>query len=326
MVEQYLVRMMLDKGYCREWNEEPYIFTRRTGQECYVVMLRDAAASWNGIMCRRQELTAYYQAQGMEHVYHLYIMCRKDAMFSEALLHLTETVPNFWLYTSDQRRFWQYEHQPTEFDGLNAELEKHQKRRWTDRLPFTARTAPWITAVLIIINSFCFFYPVLTGRYDAWIENGMNSKAYVFEMHQWYRLFTSMFLHGGLEHLLNNMLVLLLMGIYLEPVLGKMQYLLIYLVSGLFGSTLSCVLWGGTVGSVGASGAIFGLSGAMLALVLFYRKYVPQLSARRVIFMCVASLYNGFTSVGVDNAAHIGGLLAGFVLVLITNKSHKKCI
>ena len=70
MVEQYLVRMMLDKGYCQEWNEEPYIFTRRAGQKCYAVMLRDTAASWNGIMRRRQEQTAYYQARGMEHVYH----------------------------------------------------------------------------------------------------------------------------------------------------------------------------------------------------------------------------------------------------------------
>lgn len=326
MTEQYFIRMMLNKGYHREWDRELYIFTRRAGQECYVVMVSDAAVSWNGIMRRRQELTAYYRAQGIEHVYHLYIMCRKDAMFPTEILQLTEKVPNFWIYTRDQRRFWQYEHQPVEFDGLNAELEKHQKRSWTDKLPFTARTAPWVTGTLIILNCFCFFYPVLTGNYSTWVENGMNSRTYVFGMHQWYRLFTSMFLHGGLEHLLNNMLVLLLMGVYLEPVLGKIKYLLIYIISGLVGSVLSCILWGGTTGSVGASGAIFGLSGAMLALVLFCRENVSQLSPRRVVFMCIASLYNGFTSVGVDNAAHIGGMAAGFVLVIITNKIHKKCI
>lgn len=324
MAEHFLIRILQECGYRRE-DREPYIFIRRNGDECYVLMVTEAAVSEEKIMRKRQELTNRYQEQGIQYVYHLCILCRKDGMFSPELLRIVDTIPNLWIYTHDQRRFWQYEHQPGEFDGLNSALEAKQKSRRRDNFLYGMKRMPWVTVFLILANVFCFIYPVLTWQYDAWVENGMNSRFYVFELGQYYRLFTSMFLHGGLEHLFNNMLVLLVLGMNLEPVLGKGRYILIYISSGILGGILSCLLSDGITGSVGASGAIFGLSGAMLAFVIFYRKQVPQLSVRRVVLMCISSLYGGFTSIGVDNAAHIGGLLSGFVLVIITNKVHKKC-
>lgn len=325
MAGQYLNRILQDRGYCRETNAESYVFVRRSGNECYVVMPVRGSISAEDIMRRRQQLAQYYHTQGIGYVYHLCIVIEKDAMFSPELLRMVDIVPNLWIYTDDQKRFWQYEHQPGEFDGLNAALEANRNRYRQDTWTYMMQTAPWITILLIAVNVFCFLYPILTGKYDVWLEKGMDSRHYVFEMHQYYRLFTSMFLHGGIEHLFNNMLVLLVLGINLEPVLGKLRYTVIYIASGIFGAILSCLFTNGMTGSVGASGAIFGLSGAMLALVLFYRKQVPQLSLRRVIFMCVSSLYGGFTSISVDNAAHMGGLISGFILVIITNKVHKKC-
>lgn len=324
MTEHFLIQVLQERGYRRE-DREPYIYVRQEDDECYVLMVTEAAVSEEKVMRKRQELTSRYQEQGMRYVYHLCILCRKDGMFSSELLRMVDTLPNLWIYTRDGRRFWQYEHQPGEFDGLNSALEAKQKSRYRDNFLYGMKKMPWVTILFILANVFCFLYPIFTWQYDAWIEKGMSSRRYVFEMGQYYRLFTSMFLHGGIDHLFNNMLVLLVLGMNLEPVLGKMRYILIYISSGILGGILSCLLSDGVTGSVGASGAIFGLSGAMLALVIFYRKQVPQLSVRRVVLMCISSLYGGFISIGVDNAAHIGGLLSGFVLVIITNKIHKKC-
>jgi membrane associated rhomboid family serine protease len=142
---------------------------------------------------------------------------------------------------------------------------------------------------------------------------------------QWWRLFTSIFLHGGLMHLLANMYALLFIGIFLEPQLGKTKYLLVYLFTGIVAS-LTSLWWHDATVSVGASGAIFGLYGVFLGLLL--TKALPKAFANKA-FLTSILLFVGYNllmglSAGIDNAAHIGGLLSGLIVGFILSQQIKQ--
>jgi membrane associated rhomboid family serine protease len=123
---------------------------------------------------------------------------------------------------------------------------------------------------------------------------------------EWYRVLTAMFVHSGPFHILMNMVSLWVLGPQLERVLGRMRYLALYLVSGVVGNAFAYVVGGGTVFSVGASGAIFGLLGA--TAVLFRATRTPL---GPVIALLVFNLVISFSVAGIDWRAHIGGLVAG---------------
>lgn len=141
---------------------------------------------------------------------------------------------------------------------------------------------------------------------------------------EWWRLLTSTFLHGGLMHLIANMYGLLFVGIFLEPLLGRTKYLTVYLLTAILASCASLWWYDATV-SVGASGAIFGLYGLFLALLLT-KNFPPDFSKAFLTSTLIFIGYNllmGLTG-GIDNAAHIGGLLSGFVVGLILYPTLKK--
>lgn len=179
------------------------------------------------------------------------------------------------------------------------------------------------TTVIIVINVAVFLILSLFGdTEDAvfMLQHGAMYEPMVTQQHEFYRIFTSMFLHFGITHLLNNMVLLGALGWSLELEIGKMRFLIIYLVSGIGGNLLS--LYFGISAetyavSAGASGAIFGLMGALLYVVIANRGRLGRLSGRGMLFMVILSLYFGFTSSGVDNWAHIGGLITGFVMAVI---------
>lgn len=179
------------------------------------------------------------------------------------------------------------------------------------------------TVALIIINIAVFFILTLFGDTEDGVfmlEHGAMYEPYVVEGHEYYRIFTCLFLHFGITHLLNNMVLLGALGWNLEQEIGKIRFLVIYFVSGISGNILSLLydlrLEQPAV-SAGASGAIFGLMGALLYVVIANRGRLGRLSGRGMLFMVVLSLYFGLTSSGVDNLAHIGGLIAGFLLAVI---------
>lgn len=134
---------------------------------------------------------------------------------------------------------------------------------------------------------------------------------------EWWRLFTSMFLHFGLIHLLFNMWALLSIGQLTERLFGSVYFLVLYLFAGLTGSIAS-LLWNPNVNSAGASGAIFGVLGGLLAFVLNPKSGVPASIAtpqrNSALIFAAYNLFNGFAHSGIDNAAHIGGLAGGFAL------------
>ncbi len=160
------------------------------------------------------------------------------------------------------------------------------------------------------------------------LNHGAAYTPYILEGGEYYRLFTSMFLHFGFSHLMNNMLSFLVFGWNLEPVIGSVRLVLIFIVSGLGGNLLSLALdvvrQGYTI-SAGASGAIFGMAGALLWLAIRNRGQVGRITQRGMFLMIGISLYLGFTSEGVDNAAHVGGLITGFlVAIIICRKKNAK--
>ncbi len=181
-----------------------------------------------------------------------------------------------------------------------------------------------LTLLLVAINVIVFFvlsFGGMTENAYYMLENGAMYVPYIIENGEYYRFFTSMFLHFGFSHLLNNMVTLIVMGRYVEPVIGKCRLLVIYLVSGLGGNLLSYygeITTGNYAVSAGASGAIFGITGTLLALTIICRGRVSHLTSRDMLIMVGISLYLGFASEGVDNMAHIGGLICGLLMTFIT--------
>ena len=179
------------------------------------------------------------------------------------------------------------------------------------------------SAALILINIVIFFFVELSGSSQNtahMLQMGASYEPLIMEDGQWYRLFTSMFLHFGMAHLLNNMLVLFVLGTRLEPVLGKVRLVVIYLAGGLGGNVISLALSlrsGDYHVSAGASGAVFALMGSILYVLLRSHGRVQDLNTRQVLIMAALSLYLGFASTGVDNAAHVGGLVCGFILTVL---------
>ena len=178
------------------------------------------------------------------------------------------------------------------------------------------------TVVLIVINIAVFFILTLFGdTEDAvfMLQHGAMYEPYIVEGHEYYRMFTCLFLHFGITHLLNNMVMLGALGWNLELEIGKVRFVIIGNIVSLF---YDLTLEQPAV-SAGASGAIFGLMGALLYVVIANRGRLGRLSGRGMLVMVVLSLYFGLTSTGVDNFAHIGGLVSGFLLaVLLYRRKH----
>ena len=151
---------------------------------------------------------------------------------------------------------------------------------------------------------------------EVLIRFGANFGPGILQGETW-RLFTSMFLHADLRHLLFNAYALFIFGFEMERIYGPDRYLVIYILSGLFGSLASFAWRGAEVLSVGASGAIFGIIGMNLAFFLIHRQTFGEFGRSRVMSTLIIigiNLFLGFTVARIDNMAHLGGLIAGFAL------------
>lgn len=152
-----------------------------------------------------------------------------------------------------------------------------------------------------------------------YIRFGANNGGFTTDG-EWHRLITSLFLHFGVAHVALNMWALAGAGHLLERLVGRANFLAIYLGSGIFGSVASILWYGDSVWSAGASGAVFGTYGAMLAFSLRAKSSLPAsvftpLRRSAIAFVAYNLIY-GAAHVGIDNAAHAGGLAAGFALGL----------
>ena len=180
-----------------------------------------------------------------------------------------------------------------------------------------------VTAGLILLNILVFLIVEFTGSSQNtmhMLDCGAAFTPMIIQGGEYYRLFTCMFLHFGIYHIANNMLVLFVLGQRLEPVVGKIKFILIYLLGGLGGNIFSFIMEMKSADyavSAGASGAVFAVMGAMLYVVIRNHGRIQDISVRQMVIMAGFSLYFGFTSTGVDNAAHVGGMACGFILAAV---------
>lgn len=187
------------------------------------------------------------------------------------------------------------------------------------------KRSPYISIGLVAINIIVYIICTFTG--NLLYNMGGLTLWEVQVQGEYWRIVSAMFLHIGTSHIFNNMLILFFLGAMIENEIGHIPFALVYFVSGICGNI--CSLWrkaalGDISMSVGASGATFGLTGLLLALVLFSGRRIPNVTVPRVLLMVFYSLYNGFTGYNVDNAAHVGGLLAGFWLGVVACMIHRR--
>ena len=178
--------------------------------------------------------------------------------------------------------------------------------RWRE-LPLVSATLVAINLIVFLLCSFTGSLLYTMGKLDAWS---------VVVQGEYLRIIWALFLHGDVGHIFNNMLILFFLGAMIEKEVGHVRYALFYFLSGIGGNLLSLwckVLTGDPSGSIGASGAVFGLDGVLLAMVLFSGRKMENVTLPRVLLMIFYSLYSGLTGQNVDNAAHIGGLTTGFL-------------
>ena len=205
-------------------------------------------------------------------------------------------------------------------DDINHTNEKKNKKM--DKI-FSSKK-PIITYILI---AFCIIMFIVSGfgyKTDTLVLFGANYGPLV-KHGEIYRLITCMFLHAGIVHLGLNMYSLFIVGPRLEDFFGKWKYLLIYLISGISASLLSIGLNGDVV-SVGASGAIFGLFGALLYFGYTYRGYIATIIRSQIVPIVLYNLLIGFFIPGIDMWGHVGGLIGGVItanmLGTIENKKY----
>ena len=167
----------------------------------------------------------------------------------------------------------------------------------------------YIISVLLSQNIFDLD-PNILYRLGALVNFKEMNGSYI----ELYRLITSVFLHGGLLHLLCNMYSLYILGPQLESFFGKVKYTIIFIGSGIIGNLLSMAFLQNTYVSVGASGAIFGLLGALLYFGYHYRVYLSGVIKSQIIPLIILNLTIGFLVTSINNLAHIGGLIGGVLL------------
>jgi rhomboid protease GluP len=185
---------------------------------------------------------------------------------------------------------------------------------------------PWVSYALVLVNVAVWLLTLASGAAlmqapaDQMLVWGGNAASEV-QRGQWWRLLTAVFLHSGLTHLAMNMAALLCTGPTVERVYGSRRFLLLYLGAGLAGSALSMHFSAQQATAVGASGAVFGVAGALLVAALQHRRFLPTMLSFYTLggigLLLLDAMLRGFGSERVDNAAHVGGLLAGCLLALI---------
>ena len=173
------------------------------------------------------------------------------------------------------------------------------------------------TTGFIVINILLFAASAFSG--DLLYNEGAFSLWYILQGREWWRLITSMFLHANMDHLVGNMLMLYMAGELVEKYIGKWKFTILYFFSGISGSVLYAVyefVTGSFADSIGASGAVFGVIGALLVIVIRHKGRYADITTGRMVFMIVYMMYMGFRASNVNNAAHIGGLLSGMILTV----------
>lgn len=238
-----------------------------------------------------------------------------DKTNNRLIIHENQTA-DFYGWKAVLEEFLAHPSYDAEYVGISPADEQTPKRRKWSRERIAA--LPWVNICLVAVNVIVFLICTFAG--DLLYNKGAFGVTQIMEDQSYYRIITSMFLHADIQHLFNNMIILYFVGEIVEKKIGHIPYILLYFFSGIVGNVFSAgyeLLTGEYYSSIGASGAVFGVEGALLYLVIINHGSMENLTAGRLAFAILFSLYSGFTSTGVNNAAHIGGLLMGFAAAVV---------
>lgn len=245
-----------------------------------------------------------------------------------------------WLIDVSSSKLIIFENQPSEFLNFRSIIEQLCNPQATSTITTSAKISIFssikqklsifwkansvVNFTIILLNILAFLVTEIIGNTQSpsfMHLCGAISSSDLFLSHEYFRTISSIFLHFGIQHLLSNMIVLWALGTSLERLIGSIRYLAIYLISGI-GANIISMLWYWHNGeyyivSAGASGAIFGVVGALLYIVLRNKGHVHGVSSRQLIWLCIFTFAHGLLSMGVNNSAHLVGLFIGIFCGII---------
>lgn len=300
-----------------------------------------------------QQIRGFLQNKGCVHTQFLYLLISEE---EESQIRLFGEYGNFWRIIPTRGQVMVFQDTAGEFMELRRPLEalfavqdtgqswnsassswdnnrqewnraggyrSNSGRDWKGRVQYWKNNQmPVCNLSIVALNIIIFLITdfFLFSNGEALVDWGALGWYEVLQGGEWYRLFTSMFMHAGIDHIFSNMLVLVYLGSCLEQQIGRVRYVILYLGAGLLAGFTSMgynMILGDYTVSIGASGAVFGGMGSLLCLVIFFKEKAGDFHFRQVAVMAFFSLYGGFTGQGVDNAAHVGGFMAGFLLTIL---------
>lgn len=185
---------------------------------------------------------------------------------------------------------------------------------------------PYLTVLLIAINIFIFLLMTINGGTtdpEQLVKYGANFNPLIIQG-EWWRFISSMFIHIGLLHLFMNMLALYYLGILVERIYGSLRFFIIYFLSGIAGSVTSFAFSINI--SAGASGALFGMFGALIYFSLFNRSEFGRALNRNIITILAINIIFGIMIPQIDMGAHLGGLVAGLIAAAIVGLRNQKSL
>ena len=319
----HIVNLLYQKGY-HSLHDESGILVHETEKVVYIVTLSILQKgikqeNYDNLRMRIEFLAA---SEYRKNVKTLHLIVTENGMFDEEAMQIVEHLPNVWLIAADTGRIYIFENQSEQFDGLYQYLEQGLREFLNRKKKERIFTFTPVNMGIVVLNILYFLFVMISGGgyyavYDTVVILKMGALSYeTFMAGAWYEIITSVFMHFGISHLLNNMVLLTYVGCELEKRIGKLSYLFLYVAAGVCGNIAS--LWyyhyiGEYVVSVGASGAIFGVIGALIVILVVNHTETWNLTSRRLLIVAGITIYYGMTTMGVDNAAHIGGLISGII-------------
>ena len=339
MVLEQLEPLFYAKGYHKiSTNSPEYAFYCHEENQGYTVIFvmdyresTEISPEWYARMKERG--AGYFHSKGETEIHMMTLILCKDVEWAKKLCSEDSFC---WIIDTSADKLIIYENQVSDFYGWRAVLEDflarpvyheggckeaaqgeegYYREKWSrERI---ARL-PWVNICLVAVNVIVFLICTFTD--DLLYNIGALSVKEIAKDGSYYRILTSMFLHSSTQHLFSNMIILYYIGEIVEKKTGHILYAMIYFLSGTAGAVLSMgyeLLMRDYYTSVGASGAVFGVEGALLMLVILYHGKLEYMTTGRLAFAIVFSLYCGFTSTNVNNAAHIGGILMGFAAMAV---------
>ena len=313
----------------RPVNHKPNWYWRTENPVLYLVCLLDGRAE--GAVWREESMTFSGFAKSMENRLEEFFCTRVVALSvlvdkagEKWAVDTVESGENTYTYEEKLHRvFWHFSTETAKVEAVKGQpdkiigIEKLLAAAALGKAPEVLvlrdtqeQKKPVATAVIFAI---CMLLLAVTslapGGYELIINYGLSAEG--IDRGEYYRFLTSMFLHSGIMHLASNGVYLYYFGVRSEKLLGTGRFLLLYLVSGICGGLLSVFLGDGYGISIGASGAIYGLLGAMLILTKKRGPRYTGMNYSTMLFLAATAILLGFFEPNVDNLGHIGGFLGG---------------